>query len=137
MFHSEFEKKNWIVEYIKNGKEKNRSNKYSRYQLEKFVFNIEIFFFFFSIHYFIILHKHSNINKNEKDSKDDWLSEAYDLAKKLARDCQEIIGGAFHNESKNIEFKGSVDLVTATDKAVEKLIFSKIKEVRIKWINLK
>jgi len=49
----------------------------------------------------------------------------------MARDCKDIISQAFHGESKKIEFKGDVDLVTATDKAVENIIFSKIKEVYI------
>ena len=55
-------------------------------------------------------------------------STEFDEALNLAKQAGQIIKQAFHQE-KEITFKGDVDLVTATDKKVEELIFSSIRKV--------
>ncbi|KMZ61002.1 Inositol-phosphate phosphatase [Zostera marina] len=48
------------------------------------------------------------------------------VAVEAAKDAGEVIRKGFH-QTKCVEHKGSVDLVTETDKACEELIFSKLK----------
>ncbi|KAG8385836.1 hypothetical protein BUALT_Bualt03G0086600 [Buddleja alternifolia] len=60
--------------------------------------------------------------KTEKGSMDDFLAMAVEAAKKAG----EIIRFGFY-ETKNVEHKGQVDLVTETDKACEELIFNFLK----------
>ncbi|KAL3627342.1 vacuolar transporter chaperone [Castilleja foliolosa] len=59
----------------------------------------------------------------EKGSMEDFLAVAVDAAKKAG----EIIRSGFY-ETKHVEHKGQVDLVTETDKACEELIFNFLKE---------
>lgn len=58
----------------------------------------------------------------ENDSLEEFLATAVDAAKKAG----EIIRDGFH-KTKQVEHKGSVDLVTETDKACEDLIFNHLK----------
>ncbi|ERN18286.1 hypothetical protein AMTRI_Chr10g230120 [Amborella trichopoda] len=58
----------------------------------------------------------------EKDELDGFLSVAVEAAKRAG----EIIQRGFY-ETKNVEHKGQVDLVTETDKACEDLIFNYLK----------
>lgn len=53
--------------------------------------------------------------------------ELYEFALELAREAGRVIRTAFYAR-KNITFKSDVDLVTETDRAVEKLVMSKIRE---------
>ncbi|CAH1423727.1 unnamed protein product [Lactuca virosa] len=59
----------------------------------------------------------------EKDSLDEFLDVAVDVAKKAG----EVIRKAFY-QTKHVEHKGSVDLVTETDKSCEDLIFNHLKD---------
>ncbi|XP_043688747.1 inositol-phosphate phosphatase isoform X1 [Telopea speciosissima] len=59
----------------------------------------------------------------ENDSLSEFLTVAVDAAKKAG----EIIRKGFY-ETKHVEHKGQVDLVTETDKACEDLIFNHIKQ---------
>ncbi|GFQ00021.1 inositol monophosphatase 1 [Phtheirospermum japonicum] len=59
----------------------------------------------------------------EKGSMEDFLAVAVDAAKKAG----EIIRSGFY-ETKRVEHKGQVDLVTETDKACEELIFNFLKQ---------
>ncbi|KAL6520489.1 vacuolar transporter chaperone [Orobanche hederae] len=59
----------------------------------------------------------------EKGSMEDFLAVAMDAARKAG----EIIRSGFY-ETKLVEHKGQVDLVTETDKACEELIFSLLKQ---------
>ncbi|MCA0777091.1 hypothetical protein KUO10_23455, partial [Vibrio vulnificus] len=59
---------------------------------------------------------------NSTDSYSKFLDIAIDAAKKAG----EIIRKGFY-ETKNVEHKGQVDLVTETDKACEDLIFNYLK----------
>ncbi|KAL8461612.1 hypothetical protein ACS0TY_032915 [Phlomoides rotata] len=59
----------------------------------------------------------------QKGSVEDFLAMAVDAAKKAG----EIIRSGFY-ETKNVEHKGVVDLVTETDKACEELIFNLLKQ---------
>ncbi|XP_042026112.1 inositol monophosphatase 3-like [Salvia splendens] len=59
----------------------------------------------------------------EKGSVEDFLAQAVEAAKKAG----EIIRRGFY-ETKLVEHKGLVDLVTETDKACEELIFSSLKQ---------
>lgn len=51
----------------------------------------------------------------------------YVFAVELARSAGRMIADAF-NSPKNITFKGTVDLVTETDQAVEQLVMGRIRE---------
>ncbi|XP_076931918.1 inositol-phosphate phosphatase-like [Bidens hawaiensis] len=59
----------------------------------------------------------------EKDSLSEFLTVAIDAAKKAG----EVIRNAFY-QTKHVENKGSVDLVTETDKACEDIIFNHLKQ---------
>ncbi|KAI3718619.1 hypothetical protein L6452_19498 [Arctium lappa] len=59
----------------------------------------------------------------EKDSFNEFLTVAVDAAKKAG----EVIRKGFY-QTKHVEHKGSVDLVTETDKACEDLIFNHLKQ---------
>lgn len=52
----------------------------------------------------------------------------FDVAYALAKEAGAIIKEAFYAEKQGLMFKDSVDLVTATDKGVEALVMSKIRE---------
>ncbi|KAK7859173.1 inositol-phosphate phosphatase [Quercus suber] len=60
----------------------------------------------------------------ENDSLSDFLASAVDAAKRAG----EIIRKGFY-ETKHVEHKGTVDLVTETDKACEDLIFNHLKQL--------
>lgn len=55
-------------------------------------------------------------------------SEYFQLAHSLATEAGAIIKAAFYSEKQGLVFKDTVDLVTATDKNVEELVMSKIRE---------
>lgn len=55
-------------------------------------------------------------------------SEYFQLAHSLATEAGAIIKDAFYSEKQGLVFKDTVDLVTATDKNVEELVMSKIRE---------
>lgn len=55
------------------------------------------------------------------------LSEALEVALSIAREAGEVIREAFLRP-KDVIHKGAVDLVTETDKAVEKLVISRLQE---------
>ncbi|GLT80188.1 hypothetical protein SLA2020_516410 [Shorea laevis] len=59
----------------------------------------------------------------DNDSLEDFLATAVDAAKQAG----EIIRKGFY-QTKHVEHKGQVDLVTETDKACENLIFNHLKE---------
>ncbi|CAK9320868.1 unnamed protein product [Citrullus colocynthis] len=59
----------------------------------------------------------------ENDSLQDFLAAAVDAAKKAGQ----LIREKFY-QTKHVEHKGEVDLVTETDKACEDLVFSHLKE---------
>ncbi|CAN0890856.1 Stromal 70 kDa heat shock-related protein, chloroplastic [Linum grandiflorum] len=61
--------------------------------------------------------------KTEKDSFKEFLETAVDAAKKAG----EVIRKGFY-QTKQVEHKGTVDLVTETDKACEDLVFNLLKE---------
>ncbi|KAK4439442.1 putative MO25-like protein [Sesamum alatum] len=61
--------------------------------------------------------------KTDKGSLEDFLAPAVDAAKKAG----DIIRSGFY-ETKHVEHKGEVDLVTETDKACEELVFNFLKE---------
>ncbi|KAL0398866.1 UNVERIFIED_CONTAM: putative MO25-like protein [Sesamum radiatum] len=61
--------------------------------------------------------------KTDKGSLEDFLAAAVDAAKKAG----EIIRSGFY-ETKHVEHKGQVDLVTETDKACEELVFNLLKQ---------
>ncbi|KAL0443024.1 UNVERIFIED_CONTAM: putative MO25-like protein [Sesamum latifolium] len=61
--------------------------------------------------------------KTDKGSLEDFLAAAVDAAKKAG----EIIRSGFY-ETKHVEHKGQVDLVTETDKACEELVFNFLKQ---------
>jgi myo-inositol-1(or 4)-monophosphatase len=50
------------------------------------------------------------------------LDQLLQFAVDLARQGGSLIKEAFHESGNDIEFKGNVDLVTRTDKAVERLL---------------
>ncbi|XP_028755029.1 inositol-phosphate phosphatase [Neltuma alba] len=58
------------------------------------------------------------------DSLPEFLASAIDAARKAG----EVIRKAFY-ETKHVEHKGQVDLVTETDKACEELIFNHLKQI--------
>jgi len=51
-----------------------------------------------------------------------------DVAIGCAQEAGEVVRKAFFNESKKVEFKGEVDLVTETDRLSESIIKNKIKQ---------
>lgn len=55
-------------------------------------------------------------------------AEYFQLAHSLATEAGTVIKEAFYGEKQGLVFKDSVDLVTATDKLVEELVISKIRE---------
>ncbi len=57
----------------------------------------------------------------------DQSAEFLKVASEAALQAGEIISAAF-SEAKEVEFKGTVDLVTKTDKQCEELIFGVIRE---------
>lgn len=59
------------------------------------------------------------------------IDEVFEFALELAKRAGEKIKTAF-NEPKKIDFKGQIDLVTETDKAVEEMVVNSIKA---KWPN--
>ncbi|KAL2495468.1 Inositol-phosphate phosphatase [Forsythia ovata] len=59
----------------------------------------------------------------QKDSVDEFLAQAVDAAKNAG----EIIRSGFH-QTKRVEHKGEVDLVTETDKRCEEVIFNFLKQ---------
>ncbi|KVH96722.1 Inositol monophosphatase [Cynara cardunculus var. scolymus] len=64
-----------------------------------------------------------DLDMAEKDSFNEFLTVAVDAAKKAG----EVIRKGFY-QTKHVEHKGSVDLVTETDKACEDLIFNHLKQ---------
>jgi hypothetical protein len=57
------------------------------------------------------------------------LEKCMHLAQKLARECGQLVGDAFVSHVRSVEYKGTIDLVTETDKEVEKRIFDGIRQM--------
>ncbi|KAL4386038.1 hypothetical protein GQ457_09G000950 [Hibiscus cannabinus] len=72
---------------------------------------------------FLKLSATNRFNMADNGSHEDFLATAVDAAKKAG----EVIRKGFY-QTKNVEHKGQVDLVTETDKACEDLVFNHLKQ---------
>ncbi|TYI04324.1 hypothetical protein ES332_A10G009300v1 [Gossypium tomentosum] len=73
--------------------------------------------------FFLSLSLTNQSNMADNGSPEEFLATAVDAAKKAG----EIIRQGFY-QTKNVEHKGQVDLVTETDKACEDLVFNHLKQ---------